>query len=99
MQAANSTRSSEISDFPHPRKVMAAETPKEPALLSTGIAGMDDILRGGFPRDCIYLVSGTPGTGKTTLGLQFLLAGVQKRESCLYITLSETRREIEKVAQ
>ncbi|QDT75126.1 ATPase domain-containing protein [Lacipirellula limnantheis] len=70
----------------------------DPAPLPTGISGMDDILRGGFPADCVYMVSGTPGTGKTTLALQFLLEGVRSGESCLYVTLSETRREIEKVA-
>jgi circadian clock protein KaiC len=67
--------------------------------LATGISGLNDILRGGFPADCVYMVSGTPGTGKTTLALQFLLDGVRSGESSLYVTLSETRREIEKVAR
>ncbi|WP_428305614.1 ATPase domain-containing protein [Lacipirellula sp.] len=71
----------------------------DPPALATGIPGLNDILRGGFPADCVYMVAGTPGTGKTTLALQFLLEGVKKGESCLYITLSETRREIEKVAR
>lgn len=71
----------------------------DPPPLATGVSGMDDILRGGFPRDCVYMVAGTPGTGKTTLALQFLLEGVRDGESCLYVTLSETRREIEKVAR
>jgi circadian clock protein KaiC len=69
-----------------------------PPALATGVPGLDDILRGGFPPECVYLVSGSPGTGKTTLALQFLLDGVRRGESCLYITLSETRREIENVA-
>ena len=67
--------------------------------LPTGVAGLDDILRGGFPPECLYMLSGTPGAGKTTLGLQFLLEGVSKGESCLYVTLSETRKEIGKVAR
>jgi circadian clock protein KaiC len=67
--------------------------------LSTGVPGIDDILRGGFPPDCLYLITGTPGTGKTTLALQFLLEGVRQGESCLYVTLSESRREIFKVAR
>lgn len=67
--------------------------------LSTGVTGMDDILRGGFPADCLYLVTGTPGAGKTTLAMQFLMEGARRKENALYITLSETRSEIEKVAR
>ena len=65
---------------------------------STGIAGLDDILGGGLPRHRMYLIQGTPGVGKTTLALQFLLQGVRAGETVLYITLSETREEIEQVA-
>ena len=68
-------------------------------VVSTGIEGLDDILRGGYPQACLHLVTGTPGTGKTTLAIQFLLNGVQRGERCLYVTLSETRKEIEKVAR
>jgi circadian clock protein KaiC len=64
----------------------------------SGIVGVDDILRGGFPRACSHLITGTPGTGKTTLAMQFLLEGVRNHERCLYIALSETRPEIQKVA-
>jgi circadian clock protein KaiC len=67
--------------------------------VSTGIPGIDDILRGGLSPDCLYLVSGIPGAGKTTLAIQFLLEGVRLGESCLYVTLSESRKEIEKVAR
>jgi len=65
---------------------------------TSGIAGLDNILRGGFPRDCMLLIAGTPGTGKTTLAIQFLLEGISRGETSLYVTLSETRAEIEKVA-
>ncbi len=65
---------------------------------TTGISGLDRILSGGFPRHRLYLVRGRPGTGKTTLGLQFLLEGLSRGESGLYITLSETREELELVA-
>jgi circadian clock protein KaiC len=65
----------------------------------SGIEGLDDILRGGFPQNCLFLVTGPPGAGKTTLAMQFLLAGIRGGERCLYVTLSETRREIEKVAR
>jgi circadian clock protein KaiC len=68
-------------------------------LVPAGIDGLDDILRGGFPQNCLYLVSGAPGTGKTTLAMQFLLEGARQGDRCLYVTLSETRREIEKVAR
>jgi len=66
---------------------------------STGIAGLDDILGGGFPRKRLYLVQGDPGVGKTTLAMQYLLTGVRAGESCLYITLSETKEELTEVAQ
>ncbi|MFL6675126.1 MAG: ATPase domain-containing protein [Massilia sp.] len=67
--------------------------------LSTGIRGLDDILGGGLTRHRVYLVEGSPGTGKTTLGLQFLLDGVSGGESGLYITLSETADELDAVAE
>ena len=66
---------------------------------STGVLGLDDILSGGFPAHQLYLVEGSPGTGKTTLALQFLLAGRERGETVLYITLSETRRELLAVAR
>jgi circadian clock protein KaiC len=66
---------------------------------STGIAGLDNVLGGGFPANHLYLVEGTPGAGKTTLGLQFLLQGVKEGEKALYITLSETVGELHTVAQ
>src|SRR3954469_16005228 len=65
----------------------------------SGIEGLVDILAGGLPRDCFYLVQGDPGSGKTTLALQFLLEGVRLGEKVLYITLSETKKELLKVAR
>ncbi len=64
----------------------------------TGIGGLDAVLEGGLPRDWIYLVQGAPGTGKTTLGLQFLLEGVRLGERVLYVTLSHTERELRGIA-
>ncbi|MBO9689949.1 MAG: AAA family ATPase [Mitsuaria chitosanitabida] len=66
---------------------------------STGISGLDDILQGGLPKGHLYLFEGEPGTGKTTLGLHFLLAGVAAGESGLYVTLSETAKELTEVAE
>jgi circadian clock protein KaiC len=60
----------------------------------SGIAGLDDILSGGFSRGHVFLLEGAPGTGKTTVALQFLLEGARSGEKCLYITLSETEREL-----
>src|SRR5688572_24326662 len=63
--------------------------------LRTGITGLDDILGGGLPKDGLYLLQGHPGVGKTTLALQFLLEGVRNGEPALYITLSETAKEVQ----
>src|SRR4051812_40851194 len=70
-----------------------------PDRLSTGIPGLDDILAGGLTPQRLYLVEGSPGAGKTTLGLQFLLEGRAKGEQGLYITLSETTEELIAVGQ
>jgi circadian clock protein KaiC len=65
----------------------------------TGILGLDEILRGGLPQSRLYLLRGAPGVGKTTLALQYLLEGVARGEAGLYITLSETKDEVEGVAR
>src|SRR5438045_9507090 len=65
----------------------------------SGIEGLDDILAGGFPTQCVYLIQGDPGSGKTTLALQFLLEGLRRGEKVFYITLSETREELLQVAR
>ena len=67
-------------------------------IVSTGVPGLDSILQGGLPRDRIYLIDGDPGTGKTTLALQFLIEGRQAGERGLYVTLSETATELRAVA-
>jgi circadian clock protein KaiC len=72
---------------------------KDSTLCPTGIPGLDQILRGGLPKNRVYLVQGDPGVGKTTFALQFLLEGARRGETSLYITLSETRDEILAVAK
>src|SRR3954471_12301205 len=67
--------------------------------ISTGCAGLDDILGGGLDADRLYLCEGRPGTGKTTLALRFLLEGARPGEATLYISLSETERELRLVAK
>jgi circadian clock protein KaiC len=66
---------------------------------ATGVPGLDDVLHGGFPRNRLYLIDGNPGVGKTTLALQFLLEGVRRGEQGLYVTLSETKPELDAVAE
>jgi circadian clock protein KaiC len=65
----------------------------------TGVLGFDTILNGGFPENRLYLMQGEPGTGKTTLAFQFLLEGIAEGQKCLYISFSESREELESVAQ
>jgi circadian clock protein KaiC len=85
-----------------PRKtpLQAEGTPPagDAELLSTGIAGLDDILGGGLPAHHIFLVQGTAGSGKTTLGLQFCLAGAARGERVLYLTTCESEAEIREIA-
>lgn len=65
---------------------------------STGIAGLDEILGGGFPAGQMYLIDGNPGAGKTTLGLQFLRAGAAEGKRCAYAVLSESERALRRLA-
>jgi circadian clock protein KaiC len=69
------------------------------APITTGVPGLDDILTGGYASNRSHLLEGRPGCGKTTMGMQFLLDGMRRGECCLYITLSESRRELLSVAQ
>jgi circadian clock protein KaiC len=82
---------------------MTATTPNGPgrdafARVSTGVPGLDEVLLGGLPEHGVYLLKGGTGTGKTTLGLQFLLAGVARGERCLFVSLSQSNRMLERIA-
>jgi len=68
-------------------------------LVPTGVEGLDAVLRGGLPRRRTHLVQGEAGTGKTTLGLQFILAGLAAGESCLYVSLAESEDELRQIAR
>ena len=82
-----------------PVEPSGAAGPALQARASTGIVGLDEILGGGLPTNHLYLIDGEPGTGKTTLALQFLLAGADRGERGLYVTLSESRAELVQVAE
>ena len=66
--------------------------------VSTACEGLDVVLGGGLPRNRLYLIEGIPGTGKTTLALKFLLQGIGLGERGLYVTLSETKEELQAAA-
>jgi circadian clock protein KaiC len=81
---------------PSPERVGIAPSPER---ITTGIAGLDAVLGGGLPAGHNYLIEGESGAGKSTIGLQFLLAGRARGEKCLWITLSETERELHEIAR
>src|SRR5216683_2362852 len=66
---------------------------------SSGIPGLDEVLLGGFLAENVYLIQGNPGSGKTTLGMQFLMEGVRHGETGLYVTLSESEKDIQAIAK
>ena len=82
--------------------ILTAMTSKQATLatpstlrLDTGVPGLNEILHGGLPPGQMYLLEGDPGTGKTTIAMQFIKAGSDLGEKALYITLSEPRAELE----
>lgn len=81
-----------------PGAAAASEAPPAPVTISSGVPAFDGILGGGFTPHRFYMVQGVPGSGKTTLALQFLMEGARRGESVLYVTLSETEEEIRSIA-
>jgi len=80
------------------RRMATKDFSKTGDALSSGIKGLDDVLCGGFTPNRMYLCEGVPGSGKTTLGMQFLAAGARNGESVLYVTLSESAEELRDIA-
>ncbi|MDQ7744416.1 ATPase domain-containing protein [Hydrogenophaga pseudoflava] len=79
-----------------PKAPLPSDPPHD--LIQTGVPGLDDVLGGGLTKGRLYLVEGSPGTGKTTIALQYLMEGVRLGERVLYVTLSETETELQGVA-
>jgi len=75
-----------------------SDKPTDEAIAACGISGLDEILGGGFTQRRLYLIEGVPGSGKTTFAMQFLMEGVRRQEPVLYVTLSETKEELEATA-
>jgi len=103
--AEESINAGGVSVALHPRtredvqtRVVTGKRPGVFERAATGVAGLDEILGGGFPRNRMYLLEGNPGAGKTTLALQFLLEGARRGESGVYATLSESDEELRDVA-
>jgi circadian clock protein KaiC len=91
---ANATGCEPVTERNH----MTESRTIDAARISTGNAGLDEVLRGGLPSKRMYLLEGAPGSGKTTLALRYLLDGVRRDERVLYVTLSETSEELQAVA-
>ena len=72
---------------------------KRENVISSGVAGLDDVLNGGFRRSRCYVIEGVPGSGKTTLAMQFVRAAASRGEPVLYVTLSETIEELRAAAE
>jgi KaiC domain protein len=67
-------------------------------VLNTGVTGLDEMLEGGIPAGHIIAILGSPGTGKSTFALRFIYTGLQKGESCIYLSLEESEENIIKTA-
>src|SRR6201996_7186032 len=81
------------------RRVKMEKAKKTLPVASTGIRGLNQVIEGGLARDRLHLLEGSPGTGKTTIALQFLMAGAENGEVGIYVSLAETERELREGAQ
>jgi circadian clock protein KaiC len=83
-----------LSDATGPNRSRRMDEAADKQNARTGVPGLDDVLGGGLASGHVFLLEGNPGTGKTTIALRFLLEGASLGERCLYVTLSETEREL-----
>src|SRR5688572_21666743 len=74
---------------------MSSSECKKRDYVSSGVPGLDHVLHGGFVREGFYLLQADPGSGKTTVALQYVLGRLSAGESCLYVTLTESRADLE----
>ncbi len=93
------TRPKKSEGDPAPERRRPRDAAGNSGRLATGSEGLDQVLGGGLPPSRLYLVQGAPGTGKTTLGLQFLLAGLANGENVLYVSLSQSKAELTQIAE
>ena len=73
--------------------------PDAPPVASTGVPGLDQLLTGGLPREEMHLLQGMAGTGKTTIALEFLREGARLGEPTLYVTLSQSKLHLARIAR
>jgi circadian clock protein KaiC len=96
---SNFARNATVAEPVNGSNAGEADTVVRRELFATGIAGLDDILGGGLARNHLYLIEGDPGTGKTTMAMQFLMEGVRRGQKGLYVTLSESKAELLEIAE
>ncbi len=87
------------SDSEQPQGDIPGVEPSAQDCAETGIRGLDKLLIGGFPREHTYLIEGEPGSGKTTLGLQFCISGAKRGERVLYLSTCESEKELQGIAR
>jgi len=96
---SKSTQTVSTAESGNGRVSPVATATRSVELFATGIAGLDDILGGGLARNHLYLIEGDPGTGKTTIAMQFLMEGTSRGQKGLYVTLSESKTELLEIAR